>query len=184
MLNEEVLIKFLQANTGQRIDNYIVPGLSSLLLDKVKPRMFVASREQERHIVPHTHRYDLFSIVLQGWVVNSIYTEEMGNMDADLYTRLAVKTENFEYTTTRLDKSVYLKTVTTYNVGEGYYMPHDTFHSIKFSRDAVVLILEGREITKTSHILLPTGDNDQLLGELDVKEWMFKKPTIVHMEEP
>lgn len=165
------LVHFLQKIKSNTLNNYVLAGLSSSLIgEKSKIRMFEASRETYHFITPHNHKFDFCCLVLQGTVENIVYetddngdewavfnqTGELGNYNSKFYTVVKFKA-----------------TSNTYTVGQLYNMEHHQFHSIKFSKDAIVLFFEGVSYTNKSQYLEPYSNG--VCDTFQTKEWMFKK---------
>lgn len=185
-LSNTDLQDFLGEIGHDRIDNYILPGLSSLMLsgENTTVRMFENTRNQQGFITPHSHRFSLACCVLRGEVHNSLYTEDcsttaMGtNLDEFETTRLKYSGEPGHYD--RLKASAYkgkwCKYTQKYSAGQWYFMRDSAIHSIEFSPDARVLVIEGPDVTDTTTILEPVV-NGVVVPTFRVESWMFKKGT-------
>jgi hypothetical protein len=170
-----------------RIDNYILPGLSSIMLaghfDAIASvRMFENTRAQQGAITPHSHRFSLACCVLRGEVHNSLYTEAVSptavGIDLDEYQASTLKylgTPGF-YDRAPSHTGKWRKYTDKYGVGQWYFMRHDEIHSIDFSPNARVLVIEGPDVSDTTTILEPLV-NGEPVHTFEVKDWMFKKGT-------
>lgn len=169
-----------------RIDNYILPGLSSLMLsgENATVRMFENTRNQQGFITPHSHRFSLACCVLRGSVQNSLYSEDCSttatgtDLDEFEATRLMYSGEpgHYDRLKTSAYKGKWRKYTEKYGVGQWYFMHHDAIHSIDFSPDARVLVIEGPDVTDTTTILEPVV-NGVTVPTFRVEGWMFKKGT-------
>ena len=198
--NMDLLLKQVQAMSHDRITNYIVPGLSSSLVGGPSPlsprefgkvRLFEASRETEQHVLPHSHRFALTSFVLRGSVINTLYvpggqrapydiddleTAPPDSEGEDIYamTKLTPAGRIGNYRVERDgSNTVFSRYPSLYGAGDVYHMEHDEFHSIRFSKDAVVLILEGPEKLDHSYVLEPMVDG-KVVPVFAVRTWMFE----------
>lgn len=167
------------------LHNYIVPGLVSTLIGEdphasAKIRMFRNTRVQDEFITPHSHRFDLACMVMQGSVENTIF-------EAVPYPNHHSETYSDEYQASRLlyegnpgkyDKADtvvqrYSRFDNTYKPGQWYFLKFDQIHSIKFSKDAIVLVFEGDSKTDTTTVLEPRV-NGSTIRTFKVEDWMFK----------
>ncbi len=176
------LIAMLQAMAHSKIHNYVLPGLTSSLIggpteDSLGTvRLFEASREQHMEVTPHSHRFDFHCLVLQGTVTNILWTDSDQWQDVDMYTtsELHYKGECGLYHSKITGNDFYRPIRTLYHAGDWYCMTHDQIHSVEFSRDAVVLFIEGPTISNMSVILEPCVNGDRI-PTLKVESWMFQK---------
>jgi hypothetical protein len=88
---EDFSIPALRAMAHSPVRNYAIPGLTSWLIGQPSPkgtmRLFESSRQHQEAITPHSHRFDFQCWVLEGFVVNRVWTRAH-NTDtkaADLY---------------------------------------------------------------------------------------------------
>lgn len=178
----DMMCSFLKDNSYGHIHNYIVPGLTSMMLaedpnhDGQKVRLFHSARNHQEHITPHSHRFDLACCVLAGSVVNSIWCKRTGSTGADEFqaTSLTYKGEPGQYDRADAGRAFWGKKETTYHPSDWYFMRHSDVHSIQFSRDALVLIIEGPSLTDTTTIIEPVV-NDVVVPTFKVEDWMFQK---------
>jgi len=186
-LSNTDLQDFLGEIGTSRIDNYILPGLSSIMLSGemhsiASVRMFENTRNQQGHITPHSHRFSLACCVLRGEVHNSLYTEATSptavGLDLDEYAARALKykSEPGKYETAFGYRSKWRKHTTKYSVGQWYFMRDNEIHSIDFSPDARVLVIEGPDVSDTTTILEPLV-NGVVVPTFKVEDWMFMKGT-------
>jgi len=174
------MIENLINNSQSVLKNYIVPGLESRLLGG-NMRLFVNTREQFHHIAPHSHRFDFSCVVLQGHVINMIFKEcppstcEPVTAVADLFSvsvsRYKGSPGNYEHSFAR--KSFWTNYKNKHVAGDVYMMSHDQVHSIIFSRDAVVLFIEGEEVCDSSLVLEPSDGG--YINTFKVEPWMFMR---------
>lgn len=166
------------------LHNYIVPGLVSTLIAEdphasSKVRLFRNTRTQDQHITPHGHRFDLACMVLQGTVENTIYATIPYSHGGTSYTdEFAVSRIRYLGTPGRYDRddagfNHYARTTSLYQPGQWYFMDYTAIHSIKFSKDALVLVFEGDSKTDETFILEPVV-NGKAIRTFNVEDWMFK----------
>lgn len=172
------LLSLIAGNANPPIKDYILPGLNSTMLGTdagVTVRLFDMTRDQHTGIVPHSHRFDLCCLVLRGWVRNTLWTP--GSDTDDMYTllRLAYGGQPGVYPAkARVDDSWWKHSTRTYRAGDSYAMTHDQIHSIEFSKNAAVLIFEGRPVADYSAVLEPFVDGSTI-PTLKTEPWMFRK---------
>lgn len=147
----------LAPHLTSRIRNYAVPDLTSRLLEGWTPRVFtVEGYQHTAFTLPHSHRYNLLSIVLAGHVYNRIWFKYRGRgIDpGDRHcTRLTYAGEPGKYATAPESYEQWACRGACYRWGEAYYMAHTDVHSIQFSPDACVLILESPPVSDSSIVL-------------------------------
>ena len=164
---------------NSKVTNYVWPGMESSLLGGEgfgTVRLFENTREQHTDITPHSHRYNFVCIVLRGQVTNKIWRERLDAV-GDEYSQqdLVYNGEIGSHSrSTRSIVSNWGYTSSVYDAGDTYSMDYEQIHSIKFSRNALVLFLEGPSVTNTSQILQPVI-NDEVVPTFKVEPWMFKK---------
>lgn len=161
------------------IGNYILPGLQSAMLgetERGKIRMFTATRPQEAHITPHSHRFDLACYVVKGWVENCLYRQS--GMKADwndefMVSRLTYGGEPGKYAKEQIGTNLFAGVSSRWEEGQWYFMQADEIHSIVFGKGTSVLIFEGATKTDESVILEPVVDG-KVVPTFGVQDWMFK----------
>lgn len=179
-MNREAL-NVLRSMQHSTLLNYVVPGLSSSLIggsdSSGKVRMFEASLEQDRHIVPHTHRYDFTCLVLEGSVINRVWKPSKRE-GAKTYMRSCMgfgrlgdaslipdsdsgEIERWEYSAVK------------YADGQWYSMKAEECHDIIFSKDAKVLFFEGPQRIAVSYVLQPIVCGE-VIPTFKIEPWMFK----------
>lgn len=133
--------------------------------------MFVNTRESSGKITPHSHRFNFQCLVLRGSVVNTLF---VGSDDGDEYqiTETRYLGSPGKYATLKTDRSKYAASSTTYVYGDWYGMTHEEIHSISFSRDAVVLFIEGQQITDKSFYIEPHVGGETI-PTMKTEPWMF-----------
>jgi hypothetical protein len=180
------LISAVLAMANSPIRHYIAPGLTSSLVGGPghgKVRLFCSERETREWVTPHSHRFDFTCLVLRGWAQNIIFTRQWGADGADLYTAGTLKRDGdfgrYEFTPSA-DACAYTESAKTYNAGDVYAMTHEEIHSIRFSRDALVLFFEGPEVSDSSVVLEPWS-NGRRVPTFATQPWMFARdsPTTV-----
>jgi len=161
--------------------NYVIPGLTSWLIGTPNPKMgcvrlFTMSRFHEEPIVPHSHRFDFRCVVLKGFVTNRIWRQTCDQAIGDKYELSDVTYEgelgkhqrkHVGYDYFRMEESIY-------NEGEEYGMRAEEFHSIYFSRGAMVLFFEGPNRLELSQVLEPVV-NEMTIPLFKTEPWMFAK---------
>jgi len=176
-MNKDV-IKHLVSMRHSPLRNYIVPGLTSwLIMDNGtagKIRLFESSRNQQEFITPHSHRFDFSACVIRGHVHNTLWTPSEQFGDEYVVTNSTYLGQPGEYEKQSKVVARFVDSTICYDDGEWYSMKHNEIHSIKFSRDAVVLFFENRAITTTTQVLEPFV-NGQHVPTMKVEPWMFKK---------
>jgi hypothetical protein len=167
------------------LHNYIVPGLVSTLIGEdphasAKIRLFRNTRTQDEFITPHSHRFDLACMVLQGVVENTIfsgvpYAGHTSDSYSDEYqvSRLIYEGNPGKYDKADTVVQRFSRCASTYRTGQWYFLKFDEIHSIKFSKDAMVLVFEGDSKTDTTVILEPRV-NGETIRTFKVEDWMFK----------
>lgn len=176
-MNKHVF-KIISEMKNSKIKNYIVPGLSSSLIgggDFGKVRLFEASRTQFEFITPHSHRFDFACFVLRGTVENTSWIR--CDTDDGEYYQLSLLNFNKpfgHYTLEEGGKFYYYTNRQTIYSDNWYFMNHKDFHSVKFSRDAVVLFFEGPEKLDHSFILEPVV-NGKKVSTFHIRDWMFMR---------
>jgi hypothetical protein len=145
-------------------------------------RMFENTRTQQGSITPHSHRFSLACCVLRGEVYNSLYSEVVNppaiGIGFDEYEASTLKylgTPGF-YDRAPSHTGKWRKYTEKYGVGQWYFMRHDAIHSIDFSPDARVLVIEGPDVSDTTRILEPVVKGEAV-RTFKVEDWMFKKGT-------
>lgn len=166
-------LEALESMQHSRMLNYILPGLESHLLGATT-RVFRNTRHSLSKIVPHSHRYDFQCLVLQGSVTNTLFIGTPGG--GDLYQEFEATYGDSPgvYSKRPVEKARYIAEHNHYGAGEWYGMTCDQIHSIEFSRDAVVLFIEGAPRSDKSIYIEPVveGETIHLLSN---EPWMFRK---------
>lgn len=155
-----------------RLANYILPGLDSLLLGATT-RLFVNTRRSIGEITPHSHRFDFQCLVLQGTVTNTLFVPDD---DGDCYT-ISLMTylgKPGEYQTAHTGTRWYKASDKMFTAGDWYGMLSHEVHTISFSDDAIVLFIEGEQVTQDS-IYLEPHINGETIPTMKTESWMFQK---------
>jgi hypothetical protein len=162
------------------IANYIVPGLYSGLIGQdpetpQKIRVFSNTRTQDMPITPHSHRFDLACMVMYGSVENTIFNRFHNSSYGDSFMASELKYGGEPGKYERKENAImyFTRFSRTYVAGQWYFMTHEDIHSIKFSKDAMVLVFEGDPKTDTTTILEPYVDG-KVIPTFKVEDWMFE----------
>lgn len=175
-------LSILWSMANNTLDNYILPGLSSHLVGGGtygKVRLFEASRRQQAGITPHSHRFDFTCFVLQGSVVNTLWTPDAQG-DEFFMSYLEYQGEAGTYQKQEcipgVDKpgDYWSGNSSRYSKDQWYSMSSEEIHSIEFSHDALVLFFEGPEKSKITRVLEPIVAS-VVIPTLKVEPWMFAK---------
>jgi hypothetical protein len=172
----KALIDIVDQMKHNKLNNYILAGLSSSILgggDFGCVRLFESSRYTEQFVTPHSHRFDFFCFVLQGFVENIVYQDS--ESDDDTWSVFEMQKLNGfgQYKNTFVKNKNFLRQSFCYEAGEFYSMTADEIHSIKFSKDSKVLFFEGAEKSNKSFYLEPFV-NEKTINVFEVKPWMFE----------
>lgn len=170
---------YLREMMSSPVQNYAgLPGLKSSLVAAAadgsngRVRVFEASRLPREIITPHSHRFSFQCLVLQGSVWNIKWLE---SLDGDEFAMSSLFYNAMgDYTKTFVRNSFWREEEEHYRVGEWYSMAAHEIHSIEFSRDAIVLFMEGVSYMQTTEILEPVVDGE-IVPTFKVEPWMFKK---------
>jgi hypothetical protein len=168
------LMDFLPSMKGKVLDNYVLPGLVSTLLDGGKLRMFEMTRDMEGFIAPHSHRFHFMCLVLKGEVRNVIYEEQRTDPSAPmfLFTRNKYLGHPGKYEIVGTKQRHYIRRETAYHAGEMYGMQADQIHTIAFARGTQVLFFESAPVTDENVMLLPIVEGKTVdIGQ--TQPWMF-----------
>ena len=176
-------IKELLDMAHSPLSNYVIPGLTSMLLGPEggdtkagRVRLFVNSRTQFHHITPHSHRFDFKAMVLRGTVTNITFDKDE-NGEEFLASKLLFEGAPGKYQLETGESARWRFSVHPYKAGEWYGMEAHEIHTIHFSPDAVVLFIEGQENRRTTRILEPIVDG-RALATFKVEPWMFRGPIV------
>ena len=154
MTNLNNLLKLVNTIQSDSIDNYIVDGLNSSLLENGVVRMFTTTHHQIDGIAPHSHRYDFACVVLQGKVTNHLWYAAQDGDDMQVMSLKYLGAPG-KYSTTDLAVQKFARSSTVYEAGEIYMMERDQIHNIEFTKGTQVLFFEGPQKTETSLALQP-----------------------------
>lgn len=149
--------RYLEQRLSSPVYNYATQGLTSRLLAGWQPRMFTTDGGTD-FTLPHSHRYDFLSIVLEGSVVNRIWTSGHFSNGRELYeSTLEYRGKPGEYTaeTDPYGPRIWSHQAKRYERGQCYFMTSNEIHSIAFAPGSEVLILEGPTIRDRSVVLHP-----------------------------
>lgn len=187
MIQDDIL-KAVQNMRNSRLDNYIVPGLTSVIIggpEHGKVRMFEAERETLEFITPHSHRFNFTALVLAGTVWNSIFRPIKAQYKdggepwcRSTITQVCGLDGLLDYKHQRETEPTYwVRSTQTYETGKTYGMLYPEIHSIKFSRGTKVLMFEGPQILNTSDMLEPWV-NGKVVPTFRTEDWMFEKGAV------
>lgn len=180
-MNPEVILKAVSAMKHSHIRNYIAPGLTSWLIGGEghgKVRLFTSDRDTREWITPHSHRFGFTCLVLWGSVMNILFTRTGRRDKGNAYAagKLRAPTGGIgEYEfipgdgPEHFDEHSY-----EYTAGETYGMRSNEIHTIRFSRGAAVLFLEGPEVVSESEVLEPWSDGRRV-PTFVTQPWMFER---------
>lgn len=179
--SQQEIVHLLKKMGHSRVHNYVIPGLTSALVGgegKGTVRLFEQSRAHEEPICPHSHRFDFGAVVIQGYVQQTLWHSSNPCHESDFYSAdLLVKNKDVQFGSYTRQHDVrrmhFRKRTERYDVGQMYFMKHTEIHSINFSKDAVVLFLEGPEVVNESVILQPIV-NGKVVPTFKVEDWMFE----------
>jgi hypothetical protein len=179
----KTILASIRPMCNNRLSNYILPGLSSVLIggDDAygKVRLFESSRDTLEFITPHSHRFDFTAIVLAGEVENTLFVHSPSGAGDEwcrsTITQVCGKDGILNYSHERdADRTWWTKTVHTYGEEDTYSMQFHEIHSIKFSRGARVLMLEGPQVINHSIMIEPWVDG-RVVPTFKVEKWMFNR---------
>lgn len=177
-MNQE-FINHIEGMLHSPVRNYIIPGLTSWLLgdgEQGRVRAFSCEREHHESIVPHSHRYDFQCLVLRG----NVHNIEWIKSDSDHADSYKISMQQYHqeiggYTIESIEKtSNFISLTSMYFAGQSYGMPHHAIHSIRFSKDSLVLFFEGKTKKNFSYFLEPYV-NGKAVPTAQVRDWMFDR---------
>lgn len=159
------------------VHNYILPGLTSSLLgespDGGRIRLFQASRYQTTSITPHSHRFDLHTIVLEGSVTNTLWRNDKEGSEFALSAIMRKDEAKFgEYETELQSINKYSPLDSYYRQGSEYFMSHSDIHSITFEPNTTLLLFESKPVADISYVLEPVVKG-KVIQTLEKKDWMY-----------
>jgi hypothetical protein len=174
-------IELVKSLMHSPVRNYAVPGVTSYLVketDEYLFRAFHMERHQITTIVAHSHRFNLYSYVLQGRVMNTIWhpvDEVADDLDAFYKTELNYKNAFGKYDMLDVGLNYYKPSNHHYEAGDDYYMSSSDIHMISFEKNTLVLIREDKNsYIDKSYILEPVDKNLKRIPTFKVESWMFQ----------
>ncbi len=180
MSNDSKLLALLDGMSHSQVNNYIVPDVSSKLLgsddgEHGRFRIFDSRRDQDMLVTPHNHRFNLWSMVIQGQVENTVYTPDRDNGDLYMQTSMRYNGEIGKYVRGSFQEKRYVKKINSYTAGSSYYMRFQDIHTIKFHKDTVLLIVEGKPIREINEILEPVTQDGTHIRTIpdETPAWQF-----------
>lgn len=181
MSNIDLVRLLLSQQPCNRLNNYILPGLRSDLLEGAKVRIFRNTCPTMQIITPHSHRFDFVCYVLRGHVFNRKWEQlndepnPAENVHRMWASRLEYQGKPGSYVVVPDDYPTwYQSTVTRYQAGSWYGMEAHEIHDIDFSHNAEVLFLEMPSRT-TRTVILEQCVDGMRIPTFEVKDWMFKE---------
>lgn len=189
-MNLDVIRNAITSMKHSGIRNYVTPGLTSWLVGGEghgKIRLFTADRDTREWVTPHSHRFDFTCMVLAGSVTNILFSRTGRRDQGNAYAVGILRAPTggigaYEFRSGEevghFDENSYV-----YSTGETYGMRHHEIHSIRFSRGAVVLFLEGAEVTTESVVLEPWSDGRRV-PTFATQPWMFDRSVETQPGEP
>ena len=154
------------------LTNYILPGLSSFEITKA--RVFTMQRPATTMMAPHTRRYELRALVIEGVVTNTVYVADPYGCSYAI-TSLNYKGHPGSYVCKDTEqRCAFTQQINAYGPGDWYSLRADEFCSMSFEHGAEVLILEGPQISDSSRILEPVDAEGKRIETFRVEPWMFK----------
>lgn len=174
------VIEVLASMEHDTLLNYIAPGLNSSLIGGTGKsgcvRVFKSQLDQVQPITPHSHRYDFACLVLRGAVTNRIW-QRSKDQNATSYqcSQLIFNGKPGQcevHQHGEIDTWSFKDHI--YRASEWYSMKAEQFHSIYFSKGAIVLFFEGAQRLEHSYVLQPYT-NGQVVPTFKVEPWMFKR---------
>lgn len=167
-----------QLGSKTAITNYGVPGMTSRLLDQGVLRVLTASTRQQFFVTPHSHRYDLLCLVLEGEVENILY-EETGDGTGEEYGVMRCtyegKKEAFKKEIGSVRKGTFVTYSNIYCEGDCYFMKANEIHTVVFEANTTVLVMEGVTRRNTTQVLLPVGADGKPIDTLQTQPWMYQE---------
>lgn len=167
------ILEIIKQMETSRVSNYVIAGLDSYLLENGKVRIFENSRSHQDQITPHSHRFDFACLVLEGFVINKIWTEcHSDSGDFFEESKITYGGEIGNHEKKGGVRSFYSFERQKYTKGQTYSMLSSEIHSIEFSKGAVVLFFEGPEISNESLIIEPFV-NGEVIPTYENRDYMF-----------
>jgi hypothetical protein len=165
------LLKQIEKMKADKLENYVLPGLSSHLVSQGKIRLFEMSRNQQNEVTPHSHRFDFACLVMEGYVLNKLWEINPAGDEYEV-SQLSYSGQIGRYSLSKIERQFFHYKEERFNAGEVYAMYANEIHSIYFSRGAKVLFFEGPAISKTSLIIEPVV-NGLRVPTFKTEPWMF-----------
>ena len=160
------------ADRSTRIVNHVEHGLDSTLLSKGLFRIFEANYETQVRL-PHSHKYNFACLVLKGSVLNRVYKPIENNKykeNNELHAEycVAIQTGTLgDYKFNKQHRQAFEITEKLHGEGDWYQMTHEEIHTIRFSKGALVLFIEGPAVTDQVEVLFPYASNGPAYNPLD-----------------
>lgn len=160
------------ADESTRIVNHVEHGLDSTLLSEGMFRVFTANYETQVRL-PHSHKYDFACLVLKGSVLNRTYTPIENSKykeNNELHAEYCVTIQTGQlgdYKFNRQQRQAFQISEKLHSEGEWYQMTSEDIHTIRFSKGAVVLFIEGPAKTDQVEVLFPYASNGRAYNPLD-----------------
>ena len=158
------------------VDNYILPGLSSSLIENGSVRMFECSRQHQEQVTPHSHRFEFACYVLAGEVKNRIWsTCEEPYGDFFEVSMITYTGRIGHHSVVAKGRDFYNYNDSIYKKGDWYYMSADQIHSIQFSKGAMVLFFEGPSNDGPGSLIIEPVVDGIKIPTYKSEDWMFIK---------
>lgn len=171
------------------IHNYAIPGLTSWLIGSPSEagtvRLFEMTRHQHQPITPHSHRFPLYSYVLEGSVENILWERSSIISYGDTYqeSELVYAGGPGEYFVNSGEHDTWMHKSWEYKRGSSYSMGANDIHSIVFKKGALLLVFEGATVSDRSTILEPVCYGN-VVPTFAVEDWMFQRPPVPAKPKP
>jgi hypothetical protein len=163
-------------NAHSVIHNYAIAGMDSYIIGDPadRTRLLHMTRHQLDYVTPHSHKTDLTCTVLNGMVINTIFTKGKGG-DYFIKTPLIYQGEAGKYVKQKSQaKKMYVLDIKGYHSRQQYSMPYYDIHSIWFTKGAMLLLKSGDVVTDATFILEPYS-NFRHVQNFHVHKGLFKK---------
>jgi hypothetical protein len=183
-MDADRLILELASMQHNKLQNYIVPGVTSSLIGGPggsKVRLFHATRDATDFVTPHSHRFNFTALVLAGEVENTIYARcDDGGSNGDEWCLSTIDQvcgadglRDYHHLRDTVPTR-WMKVPRYYKKGQTYSMDYREIHSIVFDKGTVVLFFEGPQVSTTS-VMLEPWVNGKCVPTFRTEPWMFEK---------
>jgi len=169
--------KLLESMAGEHLHNYAIAGLRSSLFTDGTVRLFHQLTHPMSMIAPHSHRYDIASLVISGEVMNTIWTKThdySSSVQLFCESTLQYSGKPGQYTKEYHGDGRYNFKTESYKPGDLYFMTSDVVHSIKFARGTRVMIFQGPTVADSNLVIDPYLPDGRVVPTSDIQDWMFQ----------